>query len=110
MKNKKAIAGHAQRSAGQPPSNMHKPAKQGKNDFANLGYGGPAPPKGNPHRYYFKLYALDKVLDLSPGATRDTTTCLVSWSIATTAPASASASAQARLRLPAAGIRSRAAV
>ena len=34
-------------------------AKQGKNDFGNIGYGGPAPPKGKPHRYFFKLYALD---------------------------------------------------
>jgi phosphatidylethanolamine-binding protein (PEBP) family uncharacterized protein len=32
-------------------------AKQGKNDFGNIGYGGPAPPKGKPHRYFFKLYA-----------------------------------------------------
>ncbi len=30
-------------------------AKQGKNDFGNIGYGGPAPPKGKPHRYFFKL-------------------------------------------------------
>jgi Raf kinase inhibitor-like YbhB/YbcL family protein len=39
-------------------------AKQGTNDFRNVGYGGPAPPKGNPHRYYFKLYALDTMLEL----------------------------------------------
>jgi len=32
-------------------------ANQGKNDFGNLGYGGPAPPKGKAHRYFFKLYA-----------------------------------------------------
>jgi Raf kinase inhibitor-like YbhB/YbcL family protein len=32
----------------------------GTNDFGNSGYGGPCPPKGNgPHRYFFKLYALD---------------------------------------------------
>ncbi len=45
-------------------------AIQGKNDFKKLGYGGPAPPSGT-HRYYFKLYALDKVLDLKEGATKD---------------------------------------
>jgi Raf kinase inhibitor-like YbhB/YbcL family protein len=45
-------------------------AKQGKNDFGNIGYGGPAPPKGKPHRYFFKLYALDVVVDLPPGATK----------------------------------------
>src|SRR5262249_9464509 len=44
-------------------------AKQGKNDFGNLGYGGPAPPKGKPHRYVFTLYALDGAVDLPPGAT-----------------------------------------
>lgn len=43
-------------------------AKQGKNDFGNIGYGGPSPPKGKPHRYFFKLYALDVNLDLPPGA------------------------------------------
>ncbi len=42
-------------------------AKQGLNDFRYLGYGGPCPPPGKPHRYFFKLYALDTVLDLKPG-------------------------------------------
>jgi Raf kinase inhibitor-like YbhB/YbcL family protein len=45
-------------------------AKQGITDFRRLGYGGPYPPPGKPHRYYFKLYALDKLLDLKPGATK----------------------------------------
>jgi Raf kinase inhibitor-like YbhB/YbcL family protein len=45
-------------------------AKQGKNDFGNIGYGGPAPPKGKAHRYFFKLYALDVAVDLAPGATK----------------------------------------
>ena len=41
-------------------------AVEGVNDFGNIGYGGPCPPKGaNPHRYYFKLYALDAILKLS---------------------------------------------
>lgn len=43
---------------------------QGINDFRKIGYGGPCPPKGPVHRYFFKLYALDKQLDLKPGATR----------------------------------------
>jgi len=43
---------------------------QGKNDFRNIGYNGPCPPPGKPHRYFFRLYALDTKLDLAPGATR----------------------------------------
>jgi Raf kinase inhibitor-like YbhB/YbcL family protein len=42
-------------------------ARQGLNDFKRLGYGGPCPPPGKPHRYFFKLYALDAALDLKPG-------------------------------------------
>jgi Raf kinase inhibitor-like YbhB/YbcL family protein len=45
-------------------------AKQGLNDFKQLGYGGPCPPHGKPHRYFFKLYALDSLLDLKPGMTK----------------------------------------
>lgn len=45
-------------------------AKQGTNDFKRLGYGGPCPPRGATHRYFFKLYALDTELGLKPGATK----------------------------------------
>jgi hypothetical protein len=45
-------------------------ARQGKNDFKRIGYGGPAPPRGPAHRYFFRLYALDFVPDLKPGATK----------------------------------------
>ena len=41
---------------------------QGKNDFGKLGWGGPCPPPGKPHRYFFKLLALDATLGLPPGA------------------------------------------
>ena len=45
-------------------------ARQGRNDFGRIGYGGPCPPPGRPHRYFFRLYALDSVLDLKSGAGR----------------------------------------
>ena len=45
-------------------------AMQGKNDFRRLGYGGPCPPPGPAHRYFFKLYALATKLGLKPGATK----------------------------------------
>jgi Raf kinase inhibitor-like YbhB/YbcL family protein len=43
---------------------------QGINDFRRIGYGGPCPPGGT-HRYFFKLYALDILLNMSPGATKN---------------------------------------
>jgi len=39
---------------------------QGANDFGDVGYGGPDPPPGKPHRYFFKIFALDTKLDLPP--------------------------------------------
>ena len=44
--------------------------KQGINDFKRVGYGGPCPPPGKAHHYYFKLYALGADLPLSPRATK----------------------------------------
>ncbi len=43
---------------------------QGTNDFRKVGYGGPCPPSGT-HRYYFKIYALDKELGLDGKTTKD---------------------------------------
>lgn len=53
------------------PSQKRLPngARQGRNDFSEIGYGGPCPP-GSTHRYYFKLYALDQEINLESGATR----------------------------------------
>jgi Raf kinase inhibitor-like YbhB/YbcL family protein len=44
--------------------------RQGRNDFQRIGYGGPCPPAGKAHRYFFKLYALDRALGLKPGSTK----------------------------------------
>jgi len=45
---------------------------QGRNSRGSVGYFGPRPPVGDPpHHYHFQLFALDTVLDLKPGATRD---------------------------------------
>lgn len=45
-------------------------ACQGTNDFNRIGYGGPCPPPGKVHRYFFKLNALDTALNLNAGAGR----------------------------------------
>jgi len=45
-------------------------ALQGRTDFRRPGYGGPCPPPGPAHRYFFKLYALDAPLRLKAGATK----------------------------------------
>lgn len=45
-------------------------SRQGINDFGQIGYGGPMPPPGKAHRYFFKLYALDSMLELKSGITK----------------------------------------
>ncbi|MFP4064987.1 MAG: YbhB/YbcL family Raf kinase inhibitor-like protein [Bacteroidales bacterium] len=42
--------------------NLDNGGIQAKNDFGKIGYGGPCPPKGEEHRYYFRIYALKKKL------------------------------------------------
>jgi hypothetical protein len=44
--------------------------RQGTNDFSRTGYSGPCPPPGKAHRYFIRLYALDTILNLRPGARR----------------------------------------
>lgn len=48
---------------------LHDGTLQGITDFKRVGYGGPCPPSGT-HRYFFKLYALNKKVSLDPGATK----------------------------------------
>lgn len=43
---------------------------EGKIAMSRVGYWGPCPPPGKPHRYFFKLYALDKKLSLPPKTTK----------------------------------------
>ena len=45
--------------------------KQGLNDFEQIGYGGPCPPPGKAHRYFFKIYALDSYVNLKSGARKE---------------------------------------
>jgi Raf kinase inhibitor-like YbhB/YbcL family protein len=54
----------------EPVGTLPGGATQGTNSFAKIGYGGPCPPPGKPHRYFFKLYALDTDLPLKPGAAK----------------------------------------
>lgn len=45
--------------------------RQGMNDFGKIGYGGPCPPPGKPHHYFFRLYALNAPLHLNAGASKE---------------------------------------
>lgn len=51
--------------------NLERGMIQGINDFGYAGYGGPCPPEGEKHRYFFRIYALDTTLNIGPGAKRE---------------------------------------
>lgn len=53
-----------------PDADLADGSRHGNNSWGKLGYGGPCPPGGT-HRYFFKLYALDTVLDLVAGASKE---------------------------------------
>lgn len=53
-----------------PQARLPGGALEGKNGFGKVGYGGPCPPPGKPHRYQFTLYALDITLNVESGASR----------------------------------------
>jgi Raf kinase inhibitor-like YbhB/YbcL family protein len=62
-------------STGLPPGvskneSLSDGSLQGKNDLGEIGYYGPCPPPGKPHRYFFKVYALDTKLDLKSGVNK----------------------------------------
>jgi len=58
-------------SNGVPPvPELPSGARQGRNDSGEIGYSGPCPPPGKPHRYYFRLYALDVLLTLPHGVSK----------------------------------------
>ena len=53
-----------------PKDTLADNSKQGTTDFRRRRYNGPAPPSGKPHRYFFKLYAVDRETGLAAGATK----------------------------------------
>ncbi|MGH9433925.1 MAG: YbhB/YbcL family Raf kinase inhibitor-like protein, partial [Terriglobia bacterium] len=56
--------------------------RQGTNDFGKIGYGGPCPPPGKPHRYFFRLYALNAPLQLNAGASKEQVHAALSGQVA----------------------------
>ncbi len=57
---------------GMPPDKtLADGSMQGMTDFGQPGYGGPCPPPGKPHRYFFKVYALDMKINLPAGASKN---------------------------------------
>jgi len=67
-------------SEGTPPAD----AAEGVNDFGEIGYGGPCPPDGEPHRYIVTLAALGEPSGLEPGADPAAVDAVLQGAVATT--------------------------
>jgi hypothetical protein len=52
------------------PEGVRGMGTEGINDFRKTGYGGPCPPRGSEHRYFFKVYALDTTTGLKAGVSK----------------------------------------
>ena len=52
-----------------PEAALPDGSRQGKNSWNKIGWGGPSPPPGKPHRYFFRLYALREPLNVASGLT-----------------------------------------
>ncbi len=53
-----------------PRERLADESVQGRNDYGNIGYGAPCPPRGTLHHYRFHVYALDTMLSIGPGSTK----------------------------------------
>jgi len=49
----------------------YQPPNEGINDFGKINYGGPCPPPGKEHRYFFRVYALNSILNLPSGSKKE---------------------------------------
>lgn len=58
-----------------------KAPKEGINGFGSVGYKGPCPPPGKPHRYFFRLFAVDTLLSLKQGASKEALLAAISGHI-----------------------------
>jgi Raf kinase inhibitor-like YbhB/YbcL family protein len=67
-----------------PEAELANGVRQGVNSGGELGYAGPCPPGGT-HRYFFRLYALDSVLDSASGLTAEALTEAMAGHILSTA-------------------------
>jgi Raf kinase inhibitor-like YbhB/YbcL family protein len=69
---------------GMPAGAIPPGALEGTNDFRDVGYGGPCPPEGESHRYFFTLAALSAASGLQPGASPSEVDAAVGGATATT--------------------------
>ncbi|WP_030168465.1 YbhB/YbcL family Raf kinase inhibitor-like protein [Spirillospora albida] len=65
------LAGIDPATTGVDAGELPTEAVPGRNDYGSAGYGGPMPPPGETHRYFFRLYGLSEPSGLRPGFTAE---------------------------------------